>query len=426
MSDSERTPAIENAPEVKQKPGNSGQRNEAFYNVWGELRVIELSILLVLLASHTVLFVLIEKVVNPANSAATCAGIAVLALYVLLIRDPRQHPITYVLFEVVLVAITSAFGITRLFTVMYMVAIAKGALMLPPAAQIFCVAFALTAFTAAKELSWWLLQSAELWLSPSAHLAHLFIFGRLPNVALALVFSTLCIYSLRAEIKARLEREALNRKVEEFATIAERTRIAREIHDHVGHSLTGLKMQIEIARRSLAGDREKCGSALRKAIELASEARRELTKAVADKREDTLDLAAELQALADELRHESQLNVSIEIDDDYVSIPASIGHQLQSVSKEALNNIKKYANAKNVSISARLENDTIAVTIEDDGRGFARQDVGTTSFGLKGMQERMALVSGTIEIASSPGKGTRIIAAAPRTAAMPEIEEQAE
>jgi len=94
-------------------------------------------------------------------------------------------------------------------------------------------------------------------------------------------------------------------------------------------------------------------------------------------------------------------------------LPAEIETVLYRVVQEALTNVVKHAGAEHVSIVVRSREGIVAATIDDDGRGFAHEDVREDALGLLGMRERLALVGGTLEVESSPESGTTIAAQVP-------------
>jgi len=94
-------------------------------------------------------------------------------------------------------------------------------------------------------------------------------------------------------------------------------------------------------------------------------------------------------------------------------LPPSLETTLYRVVQEALSNIVKHAAAERVSIVVSQRGGTVAATVDDDGRGFDEGAVRADALGLTGMRERLALVGGTLELESAPGRGTTVAAQVP-------------
>lgn len=210
----------------------------------------------------------------------------------------------------------------------------------------------------------------------------------------------------------RVRTELLTRLV--FAQEDERRRIARDMHDQFGEHLTTLGLRIGALKAMCAGTTE----LIREIEELEAIAR-------------TLDqdadrLAWELRPTAlDDLGLRAALTNYTQDWAARVGIPASLHTSgllderlspdlettLYRIAQEALNNAAKYSRARHVEVILERRSDSVVLVVEDDGVGFdADSAVTGRGFGLVGMQERAALVGGTLEIESSPGKGTTILA----------------
>ncbi|MFC8526087.1 sensor histidine kinase [Nocardia sp. NPDC057227] len=211
-----------------------------------------------------------------------------------------------------------------------------------------------------------------------------------------------------AEAHERL-REYADRAVS-LATVAERTRLARDIHDTVGHHLVVTAIQLEkaaafrdlepaTADRALADSRDSTRAALR-----------EVRHAVAALRADgsEFELAGALRALAARL-HDPGFAVTLELSADGAALGETTALTLYLVAQEALTNARRHAAATTVTIRADL--DAGAIDIRDDGAGFAPGTV--EGNGLRGMRERLACVGGALTVTSGPG-GTRLLAEVPR------------
>lgn len=230
--------------------------------------------------------------------------------------------------------------------------------------------------------------------------------GSIKSVLDAAIIMLLGLWAWQSARKAR--RADLNRRVEEFAASMERVRVARELHDHVGHKISALKLQLEIAHRELSENRVVCEASILIAAELADQARHQLRRVFETNESEEIDLTRELQDLGAALQSRSGVNVSIKVDDVFSELPVDTLHQIHSVAVEAIGNIEKHADARSVSIVGKQRSHHLILTIADDGRGFDFHRVGPNSFGLKGMHERATQSCGNFRIESSHGNGTII------------------
>ena len=184
----------------------------------------------------------------------------------------------------------------------------------------------------------------------------------------------------------------------------ERLRIARELHDLVGHHLTALSLQLEVADHLVEG----CG---REPVERARAIARlllaDVRDVVSDLRERDLDLSALLRAMVAEL---PRPHVSLDLPESLgVEEPERAQVVLRLV-QEALTNAVRHGAAEHVWISLRLEGEAVLVEARDDGRGI---DVIRPGNGLRGMRERVAAVGGQLQLASAPGAGFTVRARLP-------------
>jgi signal transduction histidine kinase len=218
--------------------------------------------------------------------------------------------------------------------------------------------------------------------------------------------------AVAVELSQRVARDAVRRVVQ--AQELERQRLARELHDETGQALTsillGLKPLEEAlaehpARAALTGLREQVVSALQDVRRLAVE----LRPAVLD----DFGLVPALERLTDAFAEQSEIRIDFHSALGDRRLPSEIETTLYRVVQESLTNIVKHASAHNVSVSLARRESTVAAVIEDDGAGFDQRAVREEGVGLLGMQERLALVDGRLEIESRLGAGTTIVAEVP-------------
>lgn len=218
-----------------------------------------------------------------------------------------------------------------------------------------------------------------------------------------------------ANLRRSLEQEqALNQRIEEMTAIEERNRIARDIHDSLGHSLVALKMQIDMALAFWDDDRERVHSALREAKQLSAEALQSVRQSISAIRSDPFQgelLEVAILNLAEELSHLTDVFPECQID---LSHPMSsqVNHIVYRIVQEGFTNICKHAEATHVHIQIQTTLDGLLLRLEDNGKGLPSQP--STGYGLRGMQERITSVGGQFEIVSKPGAGCQITAFFPR------------
>lgn len=221
----------------------------------------------------------------------------------------------------------------------------------------------------------------------------------------ASIFVLLFSFVVIAEQKSRQKAEALTQQVEILAANLERSRIAREIHDSLGHHLTTLDIQLELAQRLYDKNPNKAIDSLNIAKELSSECLTKVRNSVQSIRQINFNLNQALATLVEQVcRNQS---FKIYLDSQLPQLPNQTSHQLYCIVQEAITNIQKHAFAKIVNIKAYQNTQGIILEIIDDGKGF-EVNAHHTGFGLRGMQERVQILGGELQIKSTLNKGTSI------------------
>ena len=218
-----------------------------------------------------------------------------------------------------------------------------------------------------------------------------------------------------------VEHGVLYEEAKQTATLEERTRLAREIHDTLAQSLTGIAMQLEAAEDELGGAAPSAGAFIQTARHQARESLEEARRSVWDLQ----PAALESGALTDALRREAArlADAGLDVAFDVVGAPADridrrCEQALLRIAQETFNNIRQHAQARSVRAVLEYRPSEIRLRVSDDGVGFdPDRAVGLLSagggFGLSSMQERARLVDGQVEIRSTPGVGTEIVAVVP-------------
>jgi signal transduction histidine kinase len=217
------------------------------------------------------------------------------------------------------------------------------------------------------------------------------------------------------ERAAQLERER-----EEQARIAvaeERARIARELHDVVGHSVSVMTVQASGVRRLLREDQEREREALLTVERTGREALAEMRRMVGVLRrpEEAPALAPQpslehLDRLVDQAR-EAGLPVDLRIEGDAVELPAGVDLTAYRLVQEGLTNALKHARATRAEVLVNYGDGQIEVVVSDDGKGIGNGDGG--GHGLVGMRERVTVYGGELDAGPQPGGGYRLRAKLP-------------
>jgi signal transduction histidine kinase len=227
--------------------------------------------------------------------------------------------------------------------------------------------------------------------------------GFLPGAAFAVVFSQVLLRERRARQQAR--RYAT--QVEELAVTGERNRIAREIHDSVGHYLTVVHVQIEAARAIASADPARADECLVRAQELSREGLSELRRSVAMLRVSSTTerpFAIALAGLVEECER-GGLDASLTIHGAPRALAPAVEFTLYRVAQEALTNVKRHACAAHARCTLGYDEHEVRLRIEDDGVGAVRVEDG---FGLLGLRERVQSAGGTVALDTAAGRGFAI------------------
>lgn len=224
---------------------------------------------------------------------------------------------------------------------------------------------------------------------------------------------------LRAEQErtiAAARREAEQRTAQRLA--AERVRLARDLHDVLGHTVAVVSLHADVAEEAVAaGDTDGAAEAIRAIRGASGTAMRDLRGAVQLLRGDdpaTLDVVGGLAAIGELVdgARSAGLDVELDLDLDPTSVPAPAGMTAYRVVQEGLTNVLRHAGAAHAWVVVTSEPGALLVRVEDDGRGLP--DAPTEGTGLRGMAERVALLGGTLRTgARRGGAGTRVTARIP-------------
>jgi ligand-binding sensor domain-containing protein/signal transduction histidine kinase len=203
------------------------------------------------------------------------------------------------------------------------------------------------------------------------------------------------------------------------AVLAERNRMAREIHDTLTQDFVGTSLQLDLISQQLSrGKVELAMDQVRRTRQLVTEgldeARRSIWELRANNSQDSLPTRLTKVVEREQF---AALKPRLHIGGAYREVEARVERELLRIAQEALTNVLHHARATEVSVDLHYSSDTLMLTVVDNGLGFSVDDgFGRTGhYGLLGMKERASLIDGALEIASEPGHGTKITLRVPIT-----------
>jgi signal transduction histidine kinase len=225
----------------------------------------------------------------------------------------------------------------------------------------------------------------------------------------------------RAHLRTSRERMRLLTRQVVLGQEAERKRLAQDMHDELGQTLAVLKMSLRFLERDLPLPVETLQQRIDAAVDLTETTIAQLRQIAQDLRPLGLDedgLNATLETLCHNFAQRTRLAVHCNLgsEEPVLTDEAKIG--LYRFVQEALANVAKHAEARRVRVSLDADESGVHLSVTDDGRGFVQLPghAGphtSQGVGLLGMQERIVLLGGQLEIQSQPGRGTRLVAHVP-------------
>lgn len=200
----------------------------------------------------------------------------------------------------------------------------------------------------------------------------------------------------------------------------ERRRLSRELHDEAGQALTALKISLDIARADIVSEDEAVHERLFKASEMISQTIDHIRLLARNLRPPALD-AVSLNAVLSEYCQSLNETTGVVVEWVGTELPALsdlVQVTLYRFVQETLTNVARHAAAERVWITLGYDCNTVQISVRDDGRGFDARDIREGSklpsgIGLLGLQERIELLGGHLQIVSHPGAGTMVTAFVP-------------
>ena len=210
-----------------------------------------------------------------------------------------------------------------------------------------------------------------------------------------------------------IERARLFARSAQLGAVEERNRLAREIHDTLVQELAGVALQLESADALLEGEAERgrVQHALQRALTQTRASLEEARRSVLDLRAAPLEgrtLAQALAALVEEVRASAGLTIRFTVRGGNRPLPVRVEAGLYRIVREALANVARHAEARQVRVRLMATPDAVRCIVEDDGRGFDPAQAPQGHYGLIGLNERATLLGGRLRLKSTPGRGTRV------------------
>jgi signal transduction histidine kinase len=196
----------------------------------------------------------------------------------------------------------------------------------------------------------------------------------------------------------------------------ERTRIAREIHDELGQSLTAVKMDVSWLAAKLPPGSDQMIERIRATVKLADDLIKTVRRISTELRPGILDLglAAAVEWQAQEFHFRTGIACKLNLLAQEVELAPDVSTALFRIFQETLTNIARHAESTSTEVTLETQGNCIVLHTSDNGRGFDQGDPRLSrSLGLLGMRERAAMLGGHVNISSAPGHGTTVIASIP-------------
>jgi signal transduction histidine kinase len=218
-----------------------------------------------------------------------------------------------------------------------------------------------------------------------------------------------------SQVAVAIVNARLHEAAQRSAALAERERLARELHDSVSQALYGIALVVHSARSKLGPDQVAVEKQMDLILGLSRTGLAELRALIFELRLDALETEGLITALerhADSLqaRHALRMETAFGPEPD---LPQAAKEALYRIAQEASNNVAKHARARGTRISLRTDDEAVTLEVSDDGVGFDPALPRPGHMGLRTMRERAEMIGASLEIASAPGEGTLVRVRAP-------------
>jgi len=311
------------------------------------------------------------------------------------------------LLDLVLAVFVSLFPKSAGFDKLFMIYLIEGTAILP---KPFSIIYAILATTVSVG-SFALFELRETGQMQLLGIAEIMLYG----------FAFILVQSERRQREQRLAYEKLTKELEyvnlqlnesmalseSLASEAERRRIAGEIHDSLGHDLTGLILTLEAGKKLMNHDLEVAKTYWDKALQVSRTALNSVRELVSEKRESyfAFELSSRLNEMACKAQALTGLQIELDLKPQGLCLSSKEDFNLYRIFQEAITNTLRHANADRVQISISGNREEVSFSYSDNGAGTNKIEEGN---GLQGMKERVAEIGGVISFQSQRGKGFKI------------------
>jgi signal transduction histidine kinase len=222
---------------------------------------------------------------------------------------------------------------------------------------------------------------------------------------------------IATHVSSALENLFLLRHLRARAIEAERSRIARDLHDGILQTLLSIEIQLDVLRRRVPATPDQAASGLANLQQTVRNEGAELRRFVTDLRPlrvESADLVDLMRGFAERYRNESSIALDILIDSANLRAPDRVCRELFQIYREALNNIKKHAKASHVVVKLSQDDSSLVLVVDDNGEGFSfagkftGDELDRLRLGPISIKERTRTVGGVLTVESNPGHGARL------------------
>lgn len=268
---------------------------------------------------------------------------------------------------------------------------------------VYAAAFCCRLGTAKKAFIW--LVFIAIWVGVYSWFFELNSFFYIPAIVFSFMIGGINIYQHDIDIK-RKELILSQQEVKHLAKISERERIARDLHDLIGHTFSVITLKAELAGKLIEKDQLKAKNEIRELETISRDALKQVREVVTGYR--TSDLNTEL-AHAKYVLESNDIHFNYQF--DAIDIKNSTNKELAIILKELVTNILKHSKASQANCHITESNKQIVFKLKDNGIGFGndQQTLNSNGFGLKGIQERVEKLLGTLEFFSKQGSQFTIL-----------------
>ena len=189
---------------------------------------------------------------------------------------------------------------------------------------------------------------------------------------------------------------------------SERARLARELHDEVGQTLTGVVLQLEGLQRAAPAPLQDAIVEIQESARAGVEDVREIARGLRPQALDDFGLRSALISLASQVADHTGLNVRPQLGPGLPALAREQELAIFRVAQESLTNVARHAQARNVNLALNVRDGTVVLSVRDDGRGITKREANGRRLGLGGMHERALLVGGQLTVQRCDHGGTEV------------------